>query len=70
MFYLFYHLVASCTTLTTEGNSKGRPCLFPFTYKGRVHYSCLPTDDNKSWCSTTENFDVHGLWGICNGNNR
>ena len=31
----------------------GKPCVFPFHYKGTDHYACI-TDDNDGtpWCST------------------
>lgn len=53
--------------MTSGGNSNGNPCVFPFTYKNTQWTGCV--DDNTGiWCSTTENYDSNGRWGICPSN--
>ncbi|XP_030627234.1 lymphocyte antigen 75 [Chanos chanos] len=52
---------------TTDGNSNGAPCEFPFLYNGSWHHDCLPSSSTPSlgWCSTTSNFDKDQKWGTC-----
>ncbi|XP_007656671.1 uncharacterized protein LOC100090537 [Ornithorhynchus anatinus] len=56
-----------CTNTEYGGNSKGRPCVFPFAYLERMRYGCV-LEDNKpreAWCATTENYDRDQLWSFC-----
>ncbi|XP_068762357.1 uncharacterized protein [Montipora capricornis] len=50
-----------CSVKTT----KGECCRFPFTYNGKVYKSCIADGRDRPWCSTTDNYDEHGLWGNC-----
>lgn len=52
---------------TSDGNSNGAPCTFPFLYNNTWHHSCLPPSatNSLSWCSTTENYDEDHKWGNC-----
>ncbi|XP_029447791.1 hepatocyte growth factor activator isoform X2 [Rhinatrema bivittatum] len=44
----------------------GKPCTFPFRYKGRMHYSCTSNLFSlKKWCATTHNYDRDKEWGYC-----
>lgn len=48
----------------------GSPCVFPFTFEGKIHRSCTVDHDASSsaWCSTkTDMGGVHirGHWGYC-----
>ncbi|XP_030047000.1 hepatocyte growth factor activator serine protease [Microcaecilia unicolor] len=44
----------------------GRPCAFPFRYRGRMHYSCISNIFSKrKWCATTHNYDRDKEWGYC-----
>nr|XP_033806183.1 hepatocyte growth factor activator [Geotrypetes seraphini] len=44
----------------------GRPCVFPFRYRGRMHYSCISKIfSKKTWCATTHNYDRDKEWGYC-----
>ena len=54
--------------MTYGGTGGGRPCVFPFIYKGKSHKSCIMTEEKqekKKWCSTTDNFDKDQKWGLC-----
>ena len=59
--------------LTTEDSPiKGRPCAFPFIYKGQKYFECTSVEDpnNRSWCSIkTDENDIHvkgkNTWGYC-----
>ncbi|KAM3917550.1 lymphocyte antigen 75 [Leptodactylus fuscus] len=56
-----YHVV-----YTTDGNSAGKPCEFPFLYKGKWHHDCIREDDgDQEWCATSQNFDDNVLLGTC-----
>ena len=45
----------------------GKPCVFPFVYKGETYFDCTTEDDkdNKQWCSTTTNYDQDRSKGYC-----
>ncbi|XP_029965640.1 LOW QUALITY PROTEIN: cation-independent mannose-6-phosphate receptor [Salarias fasciatus] len=46
---------------------QGEECVFPFVFLKNSYSSCT-TDgrhDNRSWCSTTENYDRDQRWGFC-----
>ena len=62
---------ATSNCLTT----RGKHCVFPFTYKGKTYHQCTfdhPSDDSRngqSWCGTRgyveyPNWDGVG-WGYC-----
>ncbi|KAK9406391.1 coagulation factor XII [Crotalus adamanteus] len=48
-------------------SSSEESCHFPFRYRRKMHYSCLPRAFLKSqhWCSTTENYDRDQQWKLC-----
>ena len=62
-----------CLTIPTSGGTPyPRPCVFPFTFKGRRYYSCTRDRDpkNQLWCSvSTDSNGNHvsgtGGWGHC-----
>ncbi|KAJ8255349.1 hypothetical protein GJAV_G00203860 [Gymnothorax javanicus] len=49
---------------TTNGNSFGAPCEFPFRHNGTWYHGCVPSD-SYSWCSTTEDYDTDQKMGYC-----
>ena len=50
---------------TYRGNSDGARCHYPFFYQGKEYYHCLPWKDGLEWCSTTDDFDRDGKFGLC-----
>ena len=43
----------------------GQECVFPFTYQGKQHSSCITANHNTNWCATTENYDTDKQWKDC-----
>ena len=37
---------------TWNGNAKGAPCSFPFTYNGREYNRCITINHSRPWCGT------------------
>ena len=53
---------------TSGGNAKGRPCVFPFMYKGKRFSKCTKVDNgNTAWCATSTAMAgmEPSLWGNC-----
>lgn len=43
----------------------GKPCYFPFKYKGKMYSYCTLADHIRPWCATTSNYDTDKQWGNC-----
>ena len=64
-----------CVTLYTKGGTRSpEPCVFPFTFRGQPHSSCIPPLEGDyeglPWCSVEVNSTGHhllgrGRWGHC-----
>ncbi|XP_042331320.1 matrix metalloproteinase-9-like [Sceloporus undulatus] len=56
-----------CEPSEYEGNSKGKPCVFPFIYRNRTFYTCTneATKDGRFWSATTGNYDEDRQWRYC-----
>jgi len=55
-------------TPTCGGDAKGMPCLFPFTFQGTEHHSCIDGGFGYLWCPTNKDFGTNGVfagWGKC-----
>ncbi|KAM6979937.1 lymphocyte antigen 75 [Aplochiton taeniatus] len=52
---------------TTNGNSAGAPCDFPFLYNGTWHHECLPDNDSPglTWCATSSDYQTGAKTGTC-----
>uniref|UniRef100_A0A8D0EGD9 Lymphocyte antigen 75 n=1 Tax=Salvator merianae TaxID=96440 RepID=A0A8D0EGD9_SALMN len=52
---------------TRDGNSYGKPCVFPFLVNNTWHHDCISNKmfTDGEWCSTTSNFDKNRKWGYC-----
>jgi len=47
--------------------TSGKPCFFPFKYKGITYSACTYADWSRPWCSTSvTNGNYNGQWGNCN----
>ncbi|XP_072321541.1 lymphocyte antigen 75 [Eucyclogobius newberryi] len=57
-----YHIV-----YTTNGNSAGAACEFPFKYRNQWHHGCLPESSapGQFWCATSSDYDRDWRRGNC-----
>ena len=58
--------------MTVSGNNPNKPCIFPFTYKGKTYDTCIlwekGGDQRGVWCPTLVDEQgnyVEGNWGYC-----
>ncbi|XP_060137181.1 uncharacterized protein LOC132592948 [Zootoca vivipara] len=56
-----------CFTTENGGNDGGRPCVFPFVYRGETFYKCTQkySPRRNFWCATTGDFGKDGKWSYC-----
>ena len=63
--------MSKCLT-TGNGGNRGKACIFPFKFNGKIHYNCIPTKrDPRPWCSTKVSKGYRHVsgekeWGYCN----
>ncbi|XP_040214438.1 secretory phospholipase A2 receptor-like [Rana temporaria] len=52
---------------TLNGNSRGKPCVFPFKFQNSWFHECttIGKSEGMQFCATTVSFDKHKLWGYC-----
>ncbi|KAM6948653.1 macrophage mannose receptor 1b [Aplochiton taeniatus] len=52
---------------TINGNSFGRPCMFPFFYKDKWYGDCTAAGSSikRPWCAIDTKFADRELWGYC-----
>uniref|UniRef100_A0A8C6YCL6 Fibronectin type-II domain-containing protein n=1 Tax=Naja naja TaxID=35670 RepID=A0A8C6YCL6_NAJNA len=64
-FYIMY-IIFYCFVFCLEygGNSDGKQCAFPFTYKNQTYYTCTNEDAEigRFWCATTGSYDKEEQW--------
>ena len=41
-----------CSTVSAPDTAGGRPCVFPFKYKGVEYNSCTYVESERLWCAT------------------
>ena len=58
---LYPLLLTACPVKTV----KGKCCVFPFKYKGKIYASCTTKNSKFPWCSLTSNYDKDKKWGKC-----
>ena len=62
--------MSKCIT-TGNGGNRGKACIFPFRYNGKIHFNCTITKgDPKPWCSTKvskgyRHVSGENEWGYC-----
>ena len=60
------HIDHECET--ESGPEPGRPCVFPFMYKGVTYNECTSVEWDQPWCAVVvDNNQIHikGKWGNC-----
>ena len=65
----FRFLDGECLTKSKDDSpQRGKPCRFPFIYKGITYSECTDKSWNKPWCSThvdKEGKFISDKWGNC-----
>ncbi|XP_033024663.1 epididymal sperm-binding protein 1-like [Lacerta agilis] len=56
-----------CPDTEYGGNDDGKPCVFPFVYKGQSYDTCTSYfgPEGDFWCATTGNYDQDEKWTYC-----
>jgi len=57
---------STCVAWTGQDTDGGKPCVFPFEYKGTTYTSCTSDHDSSSrpWCATQVKATEEGNWYI------
>ena len=62
-----YSLDQQC--LTSKGPNSGKPCVFPFIYKGVEHKACTKHGWHKFWCAAeVKSNGEYSKFGYCDVN--
>ena len=65
----FYSFVAA--PCLTDSGTPNVPCVFPFTFRDKVHNACtwVTEENNRPWCATKVDSEGdlagHDDWGFC-----
>ena len=64
-----YIILLDQQCLTSKGPNSGKPCVFPFIYKGVEHKACTKHGWHKFWCAAEvkANGD-YSKFGYCDDN--
>jgi len=64
-----YGFCPSPNVITYGGNGGGKPCVFPFSYRGQTFKECTTAgrSDGYKWCATTGNYEGDKKFGLCPG---
>ena len=66
--WIHLHVLLGTNCFPISGPETGKPCIFPFLYKGVIYDECTNMDHDQKWCSTkvySAGTHVDGKYGHC-----